>query len=103
MQLTCWRIEVSQNVRTFIIFVSVLFTAAFWLPLSNSPRIGPNGGTITETYFGVLRYATMQAVMKEPDFTMTWTLDPKRLVLSIVVTVIFWAGVIWWLRRKQRH
>jgi hypothetical protein len=91
----------SSNARTIAVFASVLATIGFWMPLSNAPRFGPSGGTITDTYFGVLHYATMHATMKEPDFKLEWTVDPSRLALTIVVTVAFWAFVLWLVRRRK--
>jgi UDP-N-acetylmuramyl pentapeptide phosphotransferase/UDP-N-acetylglucosamine-1-phosphate transferase len=90
---------VNPTVRGLVIFASVLITVLFWMPLSNSPRMGPAGGTITETYFGVFRYATMHAVMKEPDFKMSWSVDPKRLAVTATVTILFWCLVVWILKR----
>jgi hypothetical protein len=90
---------VNQTVRGLVIFVSVLLTIAFWMPLSNSPRLGPNGGTITDTFFGVFRYATMSAVMKEPDFSLSWSVNALRLVITVGVTVVFWLTVMWVLKR----
>ena len=91
----------SQNTKTLIVFVGVLITVGFWMPLSNSPRLGATGGTVTETYFGMFRYATMQAVMREPNFSMNWTLHGSRLAVTIVVTLVFWALLIWIVRRKS--
>ena len=91
----------NQTARGLVIFVSALVTITFWAPLANAPRLGLNGGTITDTFFGIFRYATMHAVMKEPDFTMTWSVDPKRLALTAAVTVLFWGFVIWFLRRRK--
>lgn len=92
----------NQTVRGLVIFVSVLLTIAFWMPLSNSPRFGPNGGTITDTFFGVLHYATMHGVMKEPDFSLTWTVDPVALGMSLGITAVFWCVVGWVLKRGNR-
>ena len=82
-------------------FVSVLITIAFWMPLSNSPRFAPEGGTITQTHFGLFRYATMHAFMKEPEYRMNWTVDRPRLALTIGITVVFWGLVLFLLRRSR--
>jgi hypothetical protein len=92
-----------STIRGLIAFAAVLVTIAFWMPLRNSPQIAPDGGTMTETYFGLFRYATLHAVMKEPDFSMGWTFDPKRLTATVAVTVLLWVGVWFVLHRTLRE
>ena len=94
--------QVSETVRGLIIFVSVLITVGIWMPISNSPRIVPEGGTVTETYFGVFRYGTMTGVMKEPEFSLGFHVHVYRLILTIFVTLLFWVGVILYLRASRR-
>ena len=91
----------SQNAKTSIVFAGVLLTIGFWMPLSNSPRLGAVGETVTETYFGLFRYATMEAVMREPNFSLNWKFDPGRLALTVVVTALFWLLLVWLIKRKS--
>ena len=93
----------NQTVRGVVIFVSVLITIVFWMPLSNSPRVGAAGETITDTFFGLFRYATMHAVMKEPRFELSWSLDATRLGITVAITVVFWGIVLWILKRGNRR
>jgi hypothetical protein len=92
---------VNPTLRGFIIFLSVLLTIGAWAPLSNSPRLGPGGSTITETYFGVFRYGTLTARMKEPNYELNWTLHPGRLAASLALTGAFWGGIIFLVRRRK--
>lgn len=85
-----------------MVFVSVLLTIGAWAPLSNAPRLGPGGSTITDTYFGVLRYGTLTARMKEPNYEFNWKVDSGRLAATIVLTAGFWAGIGLLLRRTKR-
>jgi hypothetical protein len=86
-----------------VVFVSVLLTLALWVPLRNKPERNPDGTIVTETYFGLFRYATLHSELKEPNYKMRLDTDAARTIFTAAASVSLWVGVVYWLRvtRKQ--
>ena len=56
---------------------------------------------MTETYFGVFKYLTLRTELKEPNYTMEWVPDYKKLAMTVVVTGALWGAVSVGVRRSK--
>ena len=91
----------SDTVRGVIIFAAALFTIALWVPLSGDAQPRAGGGSINNIYFGLFRYLTIHSELKEPDFTMTKTLAPGRLAVTVALSTGLWVSVIMLARKTK--
>jgi hypothetical protein len=93
---------VNQTWRGVLIFAGVLVTIALWVPLSNQAQRTASGSVITDTFFGVFRYATLKTELKEPDYTMAMSWNWVRLVITIGITFAFWSVIAAVLGRTRQ-